>query len=299
MIAILGIAYRLGAYLVFIKFRLLKFNLFWQIVVGVVGFFSLLTILYGMNYTQPFSIGTTVSGLTRRASTIPRWKRSWPRLSRTTSTSRLQPPEIVVAANIVTEVRAQMLPIIGVTGSASVTGLYREPGGFLQKTGSSVKNSSNILGAASWELDIWGKIRSQTAAAKQGLAATQSDYEYARMSLAATTAKVWYLATYSQLLQNYAEENIKTSQQQLDIATAQYDTGKGEQQQIDLARAQLAQYQAQLAQYTDSYLQIIRGLEVLLERYPSAELKTARAFAALPPPVPLAFPHSCWSAGPT
>jgi len=64
MIAILGIVYCLGAYLVFIKFRLLKFNLFWQIVVGVVGFFGLLTILYGMNYTQPFSIGTTVSGLT-------------------------------------------------------------------------------------------------------------------------------------------------------------------------------------------------------------------------------------------
>jgi multidrug resistance efflux pump len=64
MIAILGIIYCLGAYLVFIKFRLLKFNLFWQVVVGVVGFFGLLTILYGMNYTQPFSIGSTVSGLT-------------------------------------------------------------------------------------------------------------------------------------------------------------------------------------------------------------------------------------------
>jgi len=63
MIAILGIAYCVGAYLVFIKFRLIKFNLFWQIIVGIVGFFGLLTILYGMNYTQPFSIGTTVSGL--------------------------------------------------------------------------------------------------------------------------------------------------------------------------------------------------------------------------------------------
>jgi multidrug resistance efflux pump len=64
MIAILGIVYCLGAYLVFIKFHLIKFNLFWQLVVGIVGFFGLPTILYGMNYTQPFSIGTTVSGLT-------------------------------------------------------------------------------------------------------------------------------------------------------------------------------------------------------------------------------------------
>jgi multidrug resistance efflux pump len=61
--AYLDIIYCLGAYLVFIKFRLIKFRLFWQIVVGIVGFFGLLTILYGMNYTQPFSIGGTVSGL--------------------------------------------------------------------------------------------------------------------------------------------------------------------------------------------------------------------------------------------
>jgi NodT family efflux transporter outer membrane factor (OMF) lipoprotein len=197
---------------------------------------------------------------------------------------------IVVAANIVTEVRAQMMPIFGITGSASLTGLYDQPGGFLGKTRSSLKNTSNVLGAVSWELDIWGKIRSQTAAAKQGLAATQSDYQYARMSLAATTAKVWYLATYAQILQQFGQENLKTSQQQLDIAVAQFKIGNAEQQQVDLAQAQLAQNQAQLAQFTNSYLQIVRGLEVLLGRYPSAELKTAAAFAVLPPPVPAGLP---------
>jgi outer membrane protein TolC len=44
------------------------------------------------------------------------------------------------------------------------------------------------------------------------------------------------------------------------------------------------------AQFTDSYLQIVRGLEVLLGRYSSAELKTAAALAALPPPVPAGLP---------
>jgi outer membrane protein, multidrug efflux system len=197
---------------------------------------------------------------------------------------------IVVAANIVTEVRAQMLPIIGVSGSATATGRYDEPGGFVGKMRASVKNESTILGAVSWELDIWGKIRSQTAAAKQGLAATQSDYQYARMSLAATTAKVWYLATYAQILQKYAEENIKTSKEQLDIANAEFKVGKAEQQDVDLAQAQLDQNQAQLAQFTGTYLQIVRGLDVLLGRYPSSELKTAAAFSPFPPPVPAGLP---------
>ena len=183
-----------------------------------------------------------------------------------------------------------MLPIIGVSAAASTTGMYDEKGGFLGKTRNPVKNSSRILGAASWELDIWGKIRSQTAAAREGFAATQDDYQWARMSLAAVTAKLWYLATSVRILQSYAQNNVNISQQQLDIEIAQFNIGKAEQQQVDLAQAVLAQNQAQLAQLTSSYLQIIRGLEVLLGRYPSAELKTAAELAALPPPVQAGLP---------
>lgn len=64
MIAFLATLYCVGLYLVFIKFRLLPFNLPAQIMVGAVGFIGLLVILFGMNYTQPFSIGATISGLT-------------------------------------------------------------------------------------------------------------------------------------------------------------------------------------------------------------------------------------------
>jgi len=197
---------------------------------------------------------------------------------------------IAVAANIVTEVRSQMLPIIGISGTSSATGLYSEPGGFLGEKRTSVKNTSKLIGVVSWELDIWGKSRSETAAARQGLAATQADYQYARMSLAVATAKVWYLATYLRLQQKSAEKNLKITQQQLDIALAQFKVGKTEQQEVDLAQAQIAQIQAQLAQFTGSYLQVVRGLEVLLGRYPAAELKTAAALAALPPPVPAGLP---------
>jgi multidrug efflux system outer membrane protein len=197
---------------------------------------------------------------------------------------------ISVASNIVTEVRAQMLPIIGISGSSSVTALYSEPGGFLAEHRSVLRNSSNVFGAVSWELDIWGKIRSQTAAAKQGLAATQADFQYARMSLAAATAKVWYLATYLQVQKSLAEANLKTTQQESDITRSQFNVGKTEQQEVDLAQAQVAQDQAQVAQFTSAYLQVVRGLEVLLGRYPSADLKTSAALAVLPPPVPAGLP---------
>lgn len=64
MIAFLALIYCIGLYLVFIKFRLLPFNLLAQICVALVGFFGLLIILFGMNFTQPFTIGATVSEFT-------------------------------------------------------------------------------------------------------------------------------------------------------------------------------------------------------------------------------------------
>ena len=195
---------------------------------------------------------------------------------------------IQVAASVVTEVHAQMMPLIAVAGEAKYLGRFHQKNAQGQIRGNF--NASSLLGSVSWELDVWAKIRSQTAAAKQGMAATESDYQWARMSLAAATAKLWYLATCTLVLQRYAQEDVLVDQQLLDVTIAQFQVGNAEQQQVDFAQAQLAQSQAQLAQVSNAYLQVIRGLEVLVGRYPAGEIKTASALTALPPPVPAGLP---------
>ena len=195
---------------------------------------------------------------------------------------------VAVASNVVTEVRAQLFPFVGAPGSASMAGRFDQKNAQGQTEGRF--NNSSILVGAAWELDVWAKIRSQVAAARQGLAAAEASYQWARMSLAATTAKLWYLAVFNQVLLKYLQENVKTSQQVLDITQAQFRIGKAEQQQLDLAQAQLSQNQMQLTNVTNSYLQTVRGLEILMGRYPSAELQTATRMAALPPPVPAGLP---------
>jgi len=96
---------------------------------------------------------------------------------------------IQVAANVVTEVHSQMMPMIGIVGEAKYLGRFREKSASGKTRGNF--NASSLLGGVSWELDVWAKIRSQTAAAKQNLAATESDYQWGRMSLAAVTARLW------------------------------------------------------------------------------------------------------------
>src|SRR5262249_11946523 len=59
-------------------------------------------------------------------------------------------------------------------------------------------DNSGLKGAvltASWELDLWGRVRYGRAAAAADAASAQADFLYARESIAAAVAKNWFLAT--------------------------------------------------------------------------------------------------------
>ena len=195
---------------------------------------------------------------------------------------------IAVAENMITEAHSQMMPIIGATGSATYLGRFGQTNVLGKSKGRF--NASSLLGGVSWELDVWGRIRSQTAAAQQELAATKANILYAQQSLAAVTAKVWFLSTYTKMLLQYAEQNVEIKQQELGLVEAKREVGGAQDQQVAIAHAELETARSQIAEVRSSLQQFVRGLEVLLGRYPSAELNVASALAALPPPVPAGLP---------
>ena len=75
--------------------------------------------------------------------------------------------------------------------------------------------------------------------------------------------------------------------------------GVGDEQDVALARASLGTQQDQLRQAMLAHEQALRALELLLGRYPAAEIKAAQALARLPGPVPPGCRSRCSSAGPT
>jgi outer membrane protein, multidrug efflux system len=193
-----------------------------------------------------------------------------------------------VASNIVTQAHSQLLPWAGATGSASFLGRFNQKNALGKDKGRF--NASSLLAAVSWEADLWGRYRSQTAAARQQLAATEADVAFARQSLAAMVAKTWYLATYTQSLHKLALRNVELKQQDLDLSRVKLTVGAIQDQQVNMAAAEVASANSQLAQISSTHQQVLRGMEVLLGRYPSAELKIATTLAALPPPVPTGLP---------
>jgi multidrug efflux system outer membrane protein len=149
---------------------------------------------------------------------------------------------------------------------------------------------SGIIGLVSWELDIWGQLRYGVAAAQEGLVATQADAEFARQSLAATTAKAWFVATQTLAEQQLAQDMVGAADHLVRLATDRQRVGSGTAVDIAGASANLGTQRDILVQARYAHQASLRALELLLGRYPAAELKARPELPPLPGPVPAGLP---------
>jgi NodT family efflux transporter outer membrane factor (OMF) lipoprotein len=147
-----------------------------------------------------------------------------------------------------------------------------------------------VLVSASWELDLWGRVRYGKAAAAAQYDSSQADFEYARQSLAALVAKSWFLATEARLQRDTAAEMVRTAEQLLAVARERRRVGVGNEYDVAVAEASLGGYRDTLKQVELAYAQALRALELLLGRYPAAAMEASARLPALPPPVPAGLP---------
>ncbi len=175
---------------------------------------------------------------------------------------------------------AKMGPIVSAGGGGGVGGIE----------GGSTGGTGGVGLNASWELDVWGRLRSIRSAAEEQLASVQRDYEFARQSLAAQTAKAWYLASNAQQQLNLAKETVAVYTQLVDVVRAKAKIGQVTPQDLNLAQADLASAKERERLADGAHREAVRSLEVLLGRYPSAELKVADQFIPVPKAVPAGVP---------
>ncbi len=143
---------------------------------------------------------------------------------------------------------------------------------------------------ASLELDVWGRLRYGQAAAEAQSAAVQADYAYARQSLAAMVAKSWFVAIEAGLQRAIVVESLRSSESLLKLAQERLRIGNGNEQPVASARANVGTYRDTLRQVELAREQALRALELLLGRYPSAEIAVAQQLTAMPAAVPVGVP---------
>lgn len=152
--------------------------------------------------------------------------------------------------------------------------------------------SSTQIGAVAWEVDVWGRLRAQRAAARENFEAIALDYAFARQSLAATAAKSWYLAIETRQLLTLAEQSVIIYKKLLELVRVRRAAGKVADLDVAEASYQLDEAQTQLIIAQGLYSEARRTLEVLIGRYPAAELEVAETFTPLPPPITPGLPSS-------
>jgi multidrug efflux system outer membrane protein len=161
------------------------------------------------------------------------------------------------------------------------------PGGKLGGDGSGLKG---WLVSASWEVDLWGRVRYGVRSAEDQYASAQADAEYARQSIAALVVKAWFGAIEAQMQYALAVEMAGYADDLRGLAQQRLRVGNGSQIDVSSAIASMQTYRDAAKQLKLARDQSVRALELLLGRYPSTELAVPAAFGPLPAVLPTGVP---------
>jgi multidrug efflux system outer membrane protein len=145
--------------------------------------------------------------------------------------------------------------------------------------------------AASWEIDLWGRLRDLNAADDADYAAARSAYRGARLSLAANAAKAWCNLIAAEQLLVLARSTLESNERVLRAVERLFKGGAG-QGALDVQLGRTNVSSAQRAVKVTELLrdEAARGFEVLVGRYPSGEIRATRDLPALKRNVPAGLP---------
>jgi NodT family efflux transporter outer membrane factor (OMF) lipoprotein len=133
-------------------------------------------------------------------------------------------------------------------------------------------------------------VRYSRRSAEEQFASAEADYVFARQSLAALVAKSWFLATESALQRQLLTEAVNAAAKLLDLAERRLEVGIGNELDVTSARVTLQNYRDSLRQVELANEQSLRALELLIGRYPGAEIVVPNEFRELASDVPAGLP---------
>jgi NodT family efflux transporter outer membrane factor (OMF) lipoprotein len=155
-------------------------------------------------------------------------------------------------------------------------------------------NDYNVGFDASWELDLWGKVRRQVEAADASVDQAADQRRDALVSSLAELARDYIQLRGVQTQIRIANDNLKVDRDVLGLAQERQQRGLQNGLDVENAAAQVESIRAQIPALEQQESQYINALSLLLDQPPGtlrAELVRRRSEpAAAPPRVPLGIP---------
>jgi len=172
------------------------------------------------------------------------------------------------------------LPALSAGGDVK-TGHQPGPNGDIDGT------SRSLSLAASFEIDLWGRLAARSRGAAADYSASQEEVKALMLGLSARVADGYYLVIEQRAQMQLADHNIEAYTKTVEMVERRYKGGLVPAVDLYQARLNLASSQASRQATASALQQAEHALSVLVGRYPGAEI--AGTLATLPAP-PEAFP---------
>lgn len=152
--------------------------------------------------------------------------------------------------------------------SLSVGGPIQRSARVFGPLGTVRQNTIEFSLQASYEVDLWGKVRHQRKAARHQLKATQENLRAAYITIAAQLTDAYYLIVQQRALIALLDKTIKNRQAQVELVRRRYQSGVSRADDLYQSLQSLASAKAQRAQAVGALRTGANALAALVGRYP-------------------------------
>ncbi len=165
--------------------------------------------------------------------------------------------------------RGLSLTIEGSGNRSRQSGFFRgsSEGGF----GATTFNSYTLSGAARYELDLWGKLKSNAEASRSDLRASEHDLKAVMVSISAQLADLYYLAAEQRAQIELSDQSIASFKDTLERVEQRYRGGLVPAIDVYQARQNLSAAKAQKPVFESALAVTRNSLAVLAGKFPNQE----------------------------
>jgi NodT family efflux transporter outer membrane factor (OMF) lipoprotein len=201
------------------------------------------------------------------------------------------------ARAIVREARAQYFPTLATAPSFSRSRTSSNLGSIpvtTTGTGTAVRQLQTTVYSlpleASWEPDLWGKIRNTVHQAQYAAQVGAADLENERLIEQASLAEFFFEIRGQDQLQKIFNETVAADQKELDLARARYETGIDDQISVVEAETTLQSAEAGATNVAIARAQYEHAIAVLVGQTASNFSIPVKPMTVAPPPIPVGVP---------
>lgn len=194
------------------------------------------------------------------------------------------------AAAVLMQVRSPLFPQAdygAAAGRAQTSGLGTGPLSSLIKNPS---DSFQVFAGASWEIDLWGRIRRLSEAAQADLFATEEAYRGVILSLVSAVAEGYIQLRGLDEQLAIARRTLEAYGESVELFELQHRHGQVSRLIVEQARSQYQTAAAAIPQIESQIAQTENALSILLGRNPGGIDRGRSILEMVPPAVPAGLP---------